>query len=1235
MKKVLIITGYIAASIIALLYLSFLFILPNVIDLNQYMPMLKDIVKEESNLNLDIKNPRVITSPFLEAGIKTDAVKVTLPDGSSVLDSDGIKAKVFLPSALLLTVRVSCAEIYNPKITMDINKSGTQYKLISEIEKVLNSKKDEVKEETEEGWFNPEWIKIKVPNLKIKNYNASVNDLSSGHHLTLKGDELALGYINGKKAYLKTYAYLMSDNKTNVTANLKLNTFLPKFEKKQEDLEDDKANKIEIPFINIVQIYQNYDLQTHINSRLKIRQTHDKKSVKMKGFFNIDNLTLKLADYHLPKCYFHSKMRGTTVNLDTNLYLAKNERANIKGKINYHHPSMNLNLSGDKIYLNDVIIFSKALLDSLSIKNDFNNLKGEGFILANANIKTNFKKLKSDGKIIIRNGSLKNRNIGLVITNTNADLLFDKNTFKIKNTRTFVGGKPLVISGFIDKKTNSDLNIKTKNLPISGLYRALAPSDLKSKYDMRTGNISVDARLFGKLKKSTSTLKFDLANLKMIAKDNSLNIENGNLNINMLYNLKEDILKGRIINTNAGVRIPASKSTIRDRNLIVDFDKTNINIRPTALLINSRSSVGIKGSVADYSSSPIINITGNGTLASVDLRQFCGEAAEPYISAKGTIPVKFALTGNDKKQLITAQALSSAGNFITPVYFKDLRGKHCIAQLKVHYKGDRLNIKDTGLFITNNQFSNDLNANMHGANPVVKMHGTLAKLDTNIPSINLIKIEIPKKLSGSVYALKRSRFYLDGNMYAFGRISKPFVYGGFNITDMKIPTLLTNIKKAGIKFNTHTIHFFASGVDLNGSDIKGAASVNIDSIAPTPKLYKVHVSSKNFNLDKVMKVSDAAAKTLPSAPASSTSKNSQADIPVEITSGQFKFNKIQTGNIILNNTKGKLTLKDNVVHIRPFSTDIFKGNSSGNIDMNLVTGKLDMNIKGSGIDTAQALKDAANMSDAISGTTSFNMKASMQGSTYEEQMKSLKGNVNFKIKNGTFGPFGKLENMILSENIRQSKFFETTIGGIVSGLATIDTAHFSELIGKMTFKDGCAIINPITSKGNVMCIHIAGKFDILKNQADMKVRGRLASMVSNMLGPIAALNPINLLKATPGINVAMAKAFSIFTVSVTPEEMKEIPSFGKNQSDLAATKFQIVLQGDASKPLSMFKSFKWLAVQSDIDNAQNFADNMPEEYLLADPTTPEAQAAAAAKAKEDAKPINRIKRKLNIGQEKL
>ncbi|MCD8377598.1 MAG: hypothetical protein LUB59_02280 [Candidatus Gastranaerophilales bacterium] len=1235
MKKSVKIAGYTTLGIIAVLYLAFLFVLPNVINLEEYMPLVKSIVKEQSNLDIEINNPKIITSPFLEAGLKTDGIKISLPDGSPVLDTGAIKAKVFLPSALLLTVKVSCLDVNDPKINLDINEKGNQYKLVRELEKILTAKKDEVKEETEESFFNPAWIRIKVPNVKVLNYSAAINDIKNNHHLTIKGDELLIGYFNGKRATLKTYAYLLSDDKTNITANVKFDTFLPEVQPQEVDLEDDKAQKVEFPFINIVEIYQNYDLTTHVNSKLKIRPTHDKKSVKMRGFFNVDNLTLKLADYTLPKCYFHSKMRGTTLNLDTNLYISPDEHTNISGRVNYRHPAIDLNISGDKIYLNNVIKFTRALLDSFGISNDFANLKGEGYFLANANIKTNFKKLKSSGSIIIRNGSLKNNKIGLVITDTNADLLFDDNVFRINNTRTFVGSKPLTVSGSIDNKARSDLKISTKNLPITGLYRAMAPSNIKSQYNMTSGDISIDAKLYGKLKQAVSTLDFDLSNLTLAAVDNSLKIENGNFNIKVLLDLKEDIMKGKIVNSGLGVIIPASNSRISDEKLVVDFDKVNIDIQPTNLLINSNSSIGIKGGVMEYASNPQIGIAGSGSLNAADLRKLCGDAAAPYIDVKGSMPVKFSVTGNAKKQAITAQVLSDAQNFITPVHFKNIKGAQCISQLKVNYKGDRLNIKDTGIYTTDTLFTDDLSANMAQAQPVVKVHGTLAKLNTNIPSINLLKVEIPKTLNGTIYALKRSAFNLDGNMIAFGRIFKPIVFGGFNVTDLRLPTLLTSIKKAGISFNNRSFRLFADAINLNGSDINFSAHSNID-FAPVIKLYKLSAESKNFNLDKVMKVSDAAMKTLPAAPQSSSQASSApADIPLEITSGRFNFNKIQTGNIVLNNTRGQITLHNNTVFIKPVFTNIFNGHVNGNISMNLITSALDMDLKGSGINTEKALKDAANMSDALSGTTSFNMKAQMKGSTYEEQMKSLKGTVNFKIKDGSLGPCGKLENMILAENIRESKFFETTLGGIVGGLATIDTAHYEELSGKMSFKNGCAIINPITSKGNVMCIHISGTFDLLKNEADMKVRGKLASMISNMLGPIAALNPINLLKATPGINVAMAKAFSIFTVAITQEEMDAIPSFGKNQSELSATKFQIVLQGDVAKPLSMIKSFKWLAVQSDIDNAQSFADNMPEEYLLADPTTPEAQAAAEAKAKEDAKPINRLKRKLNIGQSSL
>ena len=1222
------IAGITAAVITGVLYLAFLFILPNVIDVNQYVPMLQDIVKEQANLNLEIKNPKVITTPILEAGIKTDGIKITLADGSPVLDADGIKAKVFLPSALVLSLKVSCLELHNPKITLDTNEQATQYKLVQEIENMLdrmNTQKNAQPEE-EEGWFNPEWIRIKVPNAVISNYKIVVNDLKAKHSLTLRGDELRLAYINGKKAKLKTYAYLMSDNKENITANLKINTFLPATKKEELDPDDDKAQKIEIPFVNIVKIYQHYDLMAHINSKIKIRQKRD-KTITASGSFDVDNFTLRFADYQLPKCYFHSKMHGTTADVDTTFYVTPDEKASILGKIDYNKPAIDLAVNSDKIHFNNLILFSKAILDSFGVRNDFAYLKGQGYIEANAKIKTNFKKLKSDGKIIVRDGALINNKIGLLITDTNSDLIFDNNILKINNTRALIGGKQFTLNGTIDNKTKADITAKTQNMPIVGLYNAFAPSDLKKNIVMKSGDITLDAKINGKLHKSLSSIKFNLSNLGIATHDNSVNINNGSLNLAVMYDLKENIMKGNIKNKDFSLLLPQTKSVIKDGLLDVEFNNDIIKLLPTNILINNGSSVKISGSVADYQKTPVLDIKGAGSLVASDLRKFGGDAAVPYVDAKGKLPLKFTLTGNDKKQFFVAQVLSTAGNYITPVHFKNLVGKPCITQLKVNYKGDRLNVKDTGIFIAHSPFTDDFSANMHGAEPVIKMHGTLAKLDSIEPRINMFKFDIPKTLDGTIYALRRSRFSLGGDVLTIGRLEKPFTHGVIKADNVNIPTLLTKIGSAGVRFTGYSMKLFADDVDLNGSDLKAEVQSDFE-FAPVTRLHKLDLVSNNFDLDKVMKVSEAAAKNLPAAPANASSKSAKEEIiPLEVT-GRFLFRHIKTGNINLTNTRGRIALARNVLMIRPMMTNCFKGVVRGRIDTNIVTGAIAMDLKGHNLDVEQALADAANTKDAISGTASFDMKADLKGATYEEQMKSLKGNVHFNIINGGYGPIGKIENLILAENIRNSQFFQTALGGIINNITTIDSAHFSELRGLIKFNDGKAILTPITSQGNVMCLHIAGEYDLLKNEADMKVRGRMGSFLSEMLGPIAMLNPVNLVKATPGINVVMAKAFSLFTVSITPEEMKAIPNFAKTStSDMAATKFQIILQGDAAKPLSMIKSFKWLATQAEIDKAKDFTDNMPEEYLLADPTTPEAQAAAAAKAKEDAKLINRVKRK--------
>ena len=79
-----------------------------------------------------------------------------------------------------------------------------------------------------------------------------------------------------------------------------------------------------------------------------------------------------------------------------------------------------------------------------------------------------------------------------------------------------------------------------------------------------------------------------------------------------------------------------------------------------------------------------------------------------------------------------------------------------------------------------------------------------------------------------------------------------------------------------------------------------------------------------------------------------------------------------------------------------------------------------------------------------------------------------------------------------------------------------------------------------------------------------------------------------------------------FSVDIDKEELKNQTKDTVNQvketiknvdfkKDANATKFQIVLKGDVAKPLKLVKSFKWLALQKDMDAAKEFSDKFIKE----------------------------------------
>ena len=1185
MKKFFKHLGFIALGVIILAYAGFLFVLPNVINLNQYLPEVQKLAKEQAKLDVNLENVKVITTPLLGAGVKAENISVKLPDNSVLFSAESVKTRISLPSLLLLTVKVSCCEIEKPFVNLEI-VNDENFKVVKLVEDLLNAGKEQSLEEGRqtvqaEGFkFNPAWIRIKVPAVKLNNYKVLVNDLKSKHYLDLHGEQLVLGYFNGKSAKVKTYAELFSDANKNITANVDINTFLPPIEPSL-DSEDDPAERIEIPFVNPVTMYRNYDLKANLDTKLRIRNHND--NLTSYGHFDINNISLKVGNLKLPESYFRAKTFGSTVDLDTNIFPAQNQNLQLLGKLNYgHHPRMDMSIKTAEIKFNDLIILSRAFLDSLHIYNELAQVKAEGTLQADCYIKTNFKKLTSTGSILVKNGGLSVRNIGNVISKANINVKLDNNVLDIRNSSLLVGNNPITVDGKIDKQSVADINISAKKIPLPILFNAFAPKDIRSAYNFKSGNASFDLGLKGKLKEAVAGVKFAVANLNI--SDKNMVVANNNLNGEFF--LQNNELAGKVDNTDFSLSIPQTKSRIAVPKFNLELAENNITIGENKILFNDKSTLNYAGSIIDYNKLKSLSFTTYGNVHTDDLIKLIGREFKPYIHSNGTIPVKVTFDGNKHKQTLFAQALADKSNFITPVDFSNVSGANTSLQTVVDFKPNRIKIKKTGLFTRTISIDEKGNEIVH-LNEVLGLDGTIAG-----KRINLLKITMPKALNGKIYVFPKSDFGVSGKAYIFGETSNPRLRGGFNVTNLSIPELLLTLRNADLKFRGHEANFDVQDLLLNGSDIQAKGSI---SLLPSSVLniLNLDVSSRYLNVDKLMNVSDKVMKYVPQS-GSASSSSASADIPVVVRNGSINFARIITGNIDVRNTTGRISLARNIFYLRNLRTNVFKGRVNGNISMNLLTTLLKVKVNGQGVDVEQALLNTANMKDTLSGTASFSTDISLKGATYEEQVKSLAGKVNFTVKDGQFGPFGKIENLIIAENIRESQFFQTALGGVISGLTTIDTTHFSDLSGELTFKDGICHIEPITSLGNILSLHIFGDFDILKNYADMKVRARMASLISNLLGPIGAINPANLINSAASLNVVTAKAFSIFCEMVPEDEMAIIPSFSNKYVDNSATKFQLVVRGDVAKPLTLIKSFKWLATETQYQDAVDYVNSIPD-----------------------------------------
>jgi len=1167
------IAGIAAVCTAAVLYLALLLILPGAVNLNKLKPDIQKYAHEQADLNLDYNNAALIVTPMLSIGFKADNLSIKLPDNSELFTADFVNAGISLPHLLFKTVKITKAEISNPRLNIDI-ENGREYKIIKHIEQLSAGQKQEKHPEpSEKQADNNMPFVINIPNFKIQNYSFLINDLKAKNVLKLRGNELVLSYNDGKNASLKTIAELYSNENKNITADIDIDTFLPAGNASIAS-DTEETQPVNPQFINLPAVYKAYNLKTNIKSKLKIRQKNGK--TVSDGYFNADNLSLMLSGVQLPESRIHIKTDNTRIDADSELYIAENEKVSIKTLFDYgKNALLNTSVKSDEIHADNVLMLSKAALDSANIKNELDLYKGGGYFTADAEIKTDFKKLESNGSIEFKDITVKEKNKQQEFLKVNALLLMDNSILKITNTVIEAFGAVFTAEGTVNEKSYADIKAVMKKMPVSNAASMFLPPEMSRAYAFNSGIVNLSADLTGQLNALKGKVNMSLSGLSLTDKANNINYLNNLLSAEIESDFKT--FKGTVNNSDFKAYMNGINA-VCDK-LSMNIDGKDIVINPALVKINGNSSINTAGTIKNYLSSPVFDINSDGRLKAADLKQLLGADFAAYIKASGFLPFVLKASGGASKQSVSVSITADADNYITPADISSILNKKTELKASLDINDDKITIYDTGLLQAGSSVK------------IADIDGVISRISTKNPVINTLRIKIPNEIDILPVLFKQSKFTADGEIIASGSLNNPDLRGGFNIKNASIPELKLALEKAAAKFEGKNFDLELRKLNADGSDFNIVMSADL-----TPSssfvIKTLNIISDFADADKVMKVSEAAGKYTAAPQASSSNASSSAsDIPVIIKDGSLDIKELKSGGITLKEISGRISMSKNIFYINNLITSAFKGKMKGSVSSNLVTSEIKADLKGSQMDAAEALLEAAAMKDTITGTLDFDSNLSFRGSSYEEQMKTLKGAVNFTVKDGSLGSIGRIENLLAADNITGSSSLKTLVKTAVS--SAVDTSRFSLLKGHLDFNNGIAELNPVTSAGDYMSTYIFGSFDILKNTADLKLRGRLGSAVTGSMGQLAVLNPVNVIKSSSNMNMLFGTLMLSMCEKTSEDEMKLIPPIAKETSDADTAKFQVVLRGDAAQPLKLPRSFKWLASEMQIKEAQAMLAKTP------------------------------------------
>ncbi len=834
LKRFGIITGYTLLG----LYVLFL-ALPLVLSpiANSYKGDIEKIVKESTGFEAKVDKISVVTSWNLTAGAKVGEVSLSLPNSKTpFFAAKNVGGKLALLPVLARKIRID--SVFADDITADIAiKKDGNLLLLDYL-----PKSDGKKEVSTEPMALPLGIKLSnhLPNVSVKSYKFGVSDVVTNKTYFVDGSNFKVSdFILDKKVKFSTNGSIVFDEtvisnydvkvNNNIMPNLQLHDLVfPENIAISTDAQPQAQEEFVMPF-NIIDILDGVKRnQFSSNLVADIKTSGTIKNPKIDGALNVNQMTVAVDGKKLPESYVDVDFNGNKTKIDSILYSSfdKAENTQIVGNLSGgKKPSIDMTFRSNAKF-NNLFRLVDSIAESFGYK-DFETLTATGGFDADFNIKSDLKKVNSQGFFKVAPSTISYALYNVKIDDIKADVNLDNNNVVINDAGFSILGHPLKLTGSILADSTTDLSLVADKLSLKGLIAACGQMALLKDNDIKSGSVSMNANVKGKLNSIKPELVASVDALNLYNRPAQLSVGLNKAEVTANYDGKTAAGE---VNVNAlNLTHPMSKIAVPTTKVVID--PKNINIKDSYLMFNN-SRIDITGVVTNYLSDKLhMDLKASGNLKSNDVAILLPKEFRNLISYKGQMPLNIVVDGNTKVQNIKVDLVADPNNYIALADVDLLKGQKTKIHSNIEIIGDTLNLTNTGV-------SNDKTT-------IAKLGGNITKLYSN-PTLNL-NLSIPSLVSFPIWGVPNSNMSANGTVTIVGSAMNPQMRGTVNVTDISMPDFLFKMSDLVVDLAGPILNGVASLKEFKVGGIVATDITGNVSLKDYTKLYLTDLAGKAFD----------------------------------------------------------------------------------------------------------------------------------------------------------------------------------------------------------------------------------------------------------------------------------------------------------------------------------------------------------------------------------------------------